>query len=147
MVFLLIVQNLILVPDGLFTCKCHPDAVIEIKCPCYIRDQMIKDSGCNFLNQSFDGELTLKESHQYYTQVQSQMTITYENFVILLSDKEKDFFYKKIEYNDQHSEKVERNLSIFLKSYVCPVLFQLRFLTYCGKFGDVLLEKLSLIHI
>ena len=39
------------------------------------------------------------------------MAITHRKLCYFVVWTEKDFFYKKIEYNDQHWEKVERNLA------------------------------------
>ena len=40
-------------PDGMFSCACHGDAVIEIKCPFKIRKKTIKDGvhECDFLEE------------------------------------------------------------------------------------------------
>lgn len=73
-------------PDGVRSCACHGDGLVEVKC-CYkhkdlaVRDIPAQDSGFYLEKDT----LTLREGHRYYTQVQFQMYVlekTYCDFVV-----------------------------------------------------------------
>jgi hypothetical protein len=64
-------------PDALVSCDCCTPAILEIKCPYSIRDQdvLVAWDQTGYLQKGQDGEITLKESHKYYSQIQGQMAI------------------------------------------------------------------------
>ena len=71
-------------PDGIVTCECHGDGVIEIKCPYKFKDssvsEMIASEGF-YLSDTHQ----LKRTHPYFTQVQQQMYVfgcEYCHFVV-----------------------------------------------------------------
>ena len=60
-------------PDGVTTCGCHGDGLVEIKCPFSARHtNSLSSQTCGFLTEA--GFLDRK--HRYYTQVQGQLMIT-----------------------------------------------------------------------
>ena len=80
-------------PDGLVSCSCHGDGVLEVKCPysCRHKDiELVAEENPNFfLVQDEKGILRLKETHQYYYQVQMQMklcNVEYCDFVVWNKD-------------------------------------------------------------
>ena len=64
-------------PDAVASCKCHGFCVVEIKCPFNIRDKLITEnvSECSFLELNEMGNIQLKRSYKYYTQVISQIAL------------------------------------------------------------------------
>ena len=63
-------------PDGLVSCGCSGNGVLEIKCPYSCRQKDLVEASEDssfFLCQSEKGVIKLKESYQYYYQVQMQM--------------------------------------------------------------------------
>lgn len=75
-------------PDGLVTCDCCGQRVIEIKCPFSCRERNFKkaseDSPSSCLETSHD-EFKPKEQHAYFYQIQLQMRlceVDYGDFVI-----------------------------------------------------------------
>ena len=52
-------------PDGMFSCKCHEDYVIQIKRPFKLRDRFLKEgiNDCDFL-EILDGKIHLKSPIQ-----------------------------------------------------------------------------------
>ena len=57
-------------PDGVISCDCCGNGVVEIKCPycCKQKDLItvaVEDSGL-FLYEDEEGAVELKQSHQYY---------------------------------------------------------------------------------
>ena len=75
-------------PDGLVSCGCCGNGVLEIKCPYSCRQKDLVEASEDssfFLCQSEEGVIKLKESHQYYYQVQMQMkfcNVEYCDFVV-----------------------------------------------------------------
>ena len=60
-------------PDGVTTCGCHGDVLVEIKCPFSARNaNSLSSQTCGFLTEA--GFLNCK--HRYYKQVQGQLMIT-----------------------------------------------------------------------
>ena len=59
-------------PDGIVSCDCCGEGVVEIKCPYNERECSLQNGveNVDFLEQSADG-LHLKETHVYYYQVQA----------------------------------------------------------------------------
>ena len=53
----------------------------------------------------------------------------------------KDLIVELIEPNDIHYQNVERSLSIFFRSYICPILLGYKELSFCAKCAKVLLEQ------
>ncbi|KAH8025144.1 hypothetical protein HPB51_003986 [Rhipicephalus microplus] len=70
-------------PDGLVSCTCCGDGVLEIKCPYDGRDGTVRElatspSSCIILQR---GELRLRTDHAYYYQVQLQMVLCKKNLL------------------------------------------------------------------
>ena len=130
-------------PDGMFSCACHGDAVIEVKCPFKIRKKTIKDGvhECDFLEEDpVSQKPRIKRSHKYYTQIISQMAVTGRKFGLFVVWTEQDMMIEEIKFDDAHWGKVEQNLVIFFKGYVCPVLLGLKQIFFCPTCDVVLLE-------
>ena len=66
-------------PDGLVSCDCCGKGVLEIKCPysCKQKDlvKAVEEDSQFFLYESEVGAIKLKESHQYYYQVQMKLKL------------------------------------------------------------------------
>lgn len=122
-------------PDGICTCKCNccSDMVLEIKCPFSIRDKSVHESWgeTDFLEQNGD-EIVLKQSHKYYTQIQSQLALTKCRrgyFVVWTSVGEP--IIQIVDIDSEFCSKVINNLVIFFKSYVAKYLLGLKELHFC----------------
>ena len=61
-------------PDGLVTCCCG-SGLLEIKCPFSLRYADPKISSPPYIRKDSDGNLFLKESHSYYSQIQLQIAV------------------------------------------------------------------------
>ncbi|KAH9380660.1 hypothetical protein HPB48_015870 [Haemaphysalis longicornis] len=69
-------------PDGLVTCSCCGEGVLEVKCPYNGRNGTVKElalskSACVSLT---GGKLRLRTDHSYYYQVQLQMFVTQRKY-------------------------------------------------------------------
>lgn len=67
-------------PDGMISCECCGNGVLEIKCTYKYKDELptsaIALSDRNYcLKQDETGKIIFSNSHQYYDQVQGQMAI------------------------------------------------------------------------
>ena len=73
-------------PDGMVTCDCCRDGVLEVKCSyCYKNDFPDVDNSRFCMSKTDDGTWSLKHSHTYYYQVQLQMhvcSVEYAYFVV-----------------------------------------------------------------
>ena len=66
-------------PDGIVQFECCGNGVLEIKCPYNAREHSISDAVLegiiDFLDITPHGNIALKQSHQYYYQIQAQIAI------------------------------------------------------------------------
>ena len=73
-------------PDGMVSCKCCGEGVLEVKCPFHIREGLPEDDDPgNFCMTKIDGEWSLKRDHSYFFQVQTQLQVCrlpYADFVL-----------------------------------------------------------------
>ena len=70
-------------PDGLISCDCCGSGIIEIKCPYKYRDESPQDvqDPKFYLEFNDEGELHLSKSHEYYYQVQGQLSVCEKDYV------------------------------------------------------------------
>jgi hypothetical protein len=131
-------------PDGIFTCRCCPPSTIEVKCPYSVRDSDIfaKDvhKKVDFL-ELVEGELVLKRSHKYYSQVQGQMwTCGVQQCYFIVWTQVNKPLYEKIYFDQIYFETLVNNLTIFYKTYVLPYLLCFRELRECPHCEKVILH-------
>ena len=129
-------------PDGIANCKCHGKTLIEIKCPFNIRNKTIQEGvhECLFIVEK-DGALTLSRTDRYYTQIISQMGVTSIHTCYFIVWTLKEIFVQIVKFDKQLWNKVNTNLKLFHKSFVCPVLLEFKPITFCGNCDTVLLEE------
>ena len=68
------------------------------------------------------------------------MAVTGRKFGLFVVWTEQDMMIEEIKFDDAHWGKVEQNLVIFFKGYVCPVLLGLKLIFFCPTCDVVLLE-------
>lgn len=61
-------------PDGFVSCDCFGVSVIEVKCPFCVKSESKLDS-VSYLDQNSEGKLILNRKHQYFYQVQTQLSV------------------------------------------------------------------------
>ena len=80
-------------PDGIVQCECCGNGVLEIKCPYNAREHSISDAVLegiiDFLDITPHGNIALKQSHQYYYQIQAQIAIWQLDMLTWLSGQHK----------------------------------------------------------
>ncbi|XP_035685431.1 uncharacterized protein LOC118422035 [Branchiostoma floridae] len=71
-------------PDGLVTCKCCGEGILEVKCPMCVKDKTFESEADQqhrqFCLELRGQRLQLKHSHPYYFQVQAQLACTGRNY-------------------------------------------------------------------
>ena len=113
-------------PDGLVSCSCHGDGTLEIKCPYSCREkdleQVAEENSNFFLVQDDDGILRLKETHQYYYQVQMQMkfcNVQYCDFVVWNKDV---WINQRIELKSEFIDDAISRTESFIRLGILPEL-------------------------
>ena len=89
-------------PDGIVSCDCCGTGVVELKCPYCAKSAT--DHSC--LTTDSSNCTTLKHSHQYYYQVQTQLfvcDVTYADFVVWVAGK---FHHERIFRDDGFWEDI-----------------------------------------
>ncbi len=73
-------------PDGIISCQCCGEGVLEIKCPYCSRDDLLTDATSvrkDFcLQLTEDGDLRLSKTHMYYYQVQTQVYVDFPDLIV-----------------------------------------------------------------
>ncbi|XP_033635761.1 uncharacterized protein LOC117296806 isoform X2 [Asterias rubens] len=110
-------------PDGLVHCDCCGDGVLEVKCP-YSKKDVPMETACadpSFYLSTSDQGTQLKENHQYYYQIQTQLHSTkrkYCDFVVWIPSQ---IHIQRIEFNANFFKCILEKVSSFYK--VC-ILFE-----------------------
>ena len=129
-------------PDAIMSCKCHVKSTIEIKCPYSLKDKELAFAdidNCSFLVVS-DGQVMLKRTHKYYTQIISQMALTNTNQAYFVVWTQKDLLVEEIKFDPEHWKRVSINVEIFYN--ICLSSTIINKTSYIrGKCDQVLLEE------
>ena len=107
-------------PDGVGSCDCCGEVLLEIKCP-YCRRAADVDDNVDCLEQRND-KLSLKLSHAYYYQVQCQLLLTNKEFCDFVVWTEKAFFMERIAFDESFCEKMVDRATQFFKKVLLPEL-------------------------
>ena len=120
-------------PDGIVDCECCGKAVLELKCPYKIKGQNIIESfkETDFL-EACNGEIHLKTSHKYFTQIQCQMAVLkMKNCFFSVWTGQGTPFTELIKFDGTFWHEIEQGLVLFYKNYVVKVLLGMRTIYYC----------------
>lgn len=105
-------------PDGLVTCDCCEDHLVEIKCPFAYRNWDIDSIPKHkfFL----DHQKTLRENHVYFDQVQGQMAIAKVTKSYFVTMTETDFHFQLISFDEMRWETMKMTLKDFFMIVCSP---------------------------
>ncbi|KAL5013934.1 hypothetical protein ScPMuIL_008204 [Solemya velum] len=103
-------------PDGVASCQCCGDVILEIKCPYCQRDKSVSDE-IDCLEEK-DGQLRLKRSHSYYYQVQCQLLLSNVECSDFVVWTQKDFFTERIKFDDMFCDQMVTQASLLFKDVV-----------------------------
>lgn len=119
--------------DVIFSCSCCGKFCVELKCPYSARQSSISEGWerVDFLHK-VDGNLKLKTTHKYYTQIQGQMKAYNMSkcFFVVWSPIGLPFI-DVVDLDEGHWDEVYRNLLLFFKLYLAKVLLGVRVLRFC----------------
>ena len=104
-----------------FSCSCHENASLEIKCPFSISHISPTDDTAN-LNYLVDSKL--KISHQYYTQCQLQMGITNTKLCYFFVYTAHGFLIDEIEFNAEFYKELIEDCYLFYDQYYLKTFFK-----------------------
>ena len=120
-------------PDGLIYDKEYSDhpGLLEIKCPSNRRNSsladLLKDQSF-YLQQNKNGEILLKKDHHfgYYTQVQMAMGLSQVNYCDFVVFTFKFMAITRVEFDNEHFEKLVLKLNEFYKNFMLPGILLLQ---------------------
>ncbi|XP_033743944.1 uncharacterized protein LOC117329862 [Pecten maximus] len=118
-------------PDLLTSCTCCGKGVVEIKCPvippcskcttkmCSCPDRRLK------CFQYVNGQLSLKENHAYFGQIQGQMAVTGRHFCDFYVYTAYATYQQRIQFNSAFWINMSNNLEYFFKKYMIPDMLKM----------------------
>ena len=106
-------------PDGIITCSCCGTGVLEIKCPKSKEFSDLREDFPDYLVNE-KGKLSLKKSHRYYSQVQSQMGCTNTKFCDFVVYSKKGIIIERIAFDHKAWTNLLDCAEYFFQYHVCP---------------------------
>ena len=100
-------------PDGLVSCNCCGEGLVEIKCPYCARDSPMADVECLKENK-------LDPSHRYSYQVQTQMLVTGRDYCDFVLWSEKEMMVERIEPNERMENEIISKSKAFFLHVILP---------------------------
>ena len=107
-------------PDGIVTCDCHGQGVLEIKCPASIKNEKPSSDNYVHLKQNEKGECFLSRNSEYYFQIQGQMAISKVEYGDFFVFTPKGNFTERIHFDKHFWKKLLLKLNEFWKQFVAP---------------------------
>ncbi|KAM4537015.1 uncharacterized protein PAE49_021422 [Odontesthes bonariensis] len=115
-------------PDGLVSCACCGDGLLEIKCPFSGKDVGLQAAAENrgFCLQLSNGAYNLQRDHGYYYQVQAQLFVTGKqhcDFVVWCTKEgNQELFIERIAADHQFFSSALAAATTFFKQGILPEL-------------------------
>ena len=107
-------------PDGIASCDCCGDVLIEIKCPYCQRNSSVSDSIDCLI--TVNETLELSKSHSYYYQVQCQLLVTGKDFCDFIVWTKEDFFLERISKDPIRCLEITEKSQHFFQNVILPEL-------------------------
>lgn len=113
-------------PDLLISCSCCGDGLLEVKCP-LIPECQLCESFCVCKLPDFifyvNEELSVKQNHAYYVQIQGQLAITKRSWCDLYVYTVNGPFQQRITLDSEfYLNRLLPNLNLFFTDYIVPEL-------------------------
>lgn len=118
-------------PDGLTVCQCCGEGLLEVKCPSSNKFKFKTPTEC-CEDKSFyckldeNNNLSLKQNHKYYYQVQGQMGIANRNHCDFVVWTLKGFEVQRIEFDRKLWDKMVKKLNKFYLEAMMPEMYTSR---------------------
>lgn len=117
-------------PDSCVFCSCCEYGVVEVKCPFSLREKSLLqeiDEGNFYVVRDTDGTFMLRESHQYYYQVQLEMYCTDTRYCDFFVWTPAEFVCIRIEKNETFLRHLVETCTRYWKEVVLKELLQRNF--------------------
>ena len=111
-------------PDGIVSCDCCGTGLLEIKCPFKYKNSVLSDIDDRLfcLEKNSARELQLKKSHDYYTQIQAQLSICNKQYSDFVCWTTNSIHVERIHVDLQFMESIHLKLTRFFTRYLLPEL-------------------------
>ena len=97
------------------------EAVVEMKNPFSIANEIPSVHNLSYLC-TCNGQVTLKQQHQYFAQVQGEMAITKRPLCYFFVYTQKGYHLETIRFNATYWRRLEENLNWFYSKCLSPAL-------------------------
>ena len=112
-------------PDGLVSCSCCGEGLLEIKCPFSIANQSPLESNLVYLERDCNGcVIGLRRNHPYYSQVQAQMGVLGRCWCDFFIYTRHGFYRERIKFDQECWKELVKAAHYFFVEYVAPALLQ-----------------------
>lgn len=108
-------------PDALVSCRCCGTGLVEIKCPSSVKKPSPVTS-LGYLQKTNTGDFRLKDTCNYFTQIQSQMAATGRLWCDFFVYTRHSVHLERIVFNENKWNDVLENAKFFFETYVAPEL-------------------------
>ncbi|XP_077983622.1 uncharacterized protein LOC144438466 [Glandiceps talaboti] len=108
-------------------CDCCRRKVLECKCPYSARDKKPQEAigkEISYIREDSEGVYSLDPSHQYYTQVQTQMALTETSLCDFIVYTDHGLLIIPVQFDQSFWDKVTRNIDLFYLKYIVPEIMQ-----------------------
>ena len=111
-------------PDGVISCDCCGEGLLEIKCPYKYRNNDLStvNDPKFYLQQSDDGKLALSHNHAYYHQIQGQLAICERAYCDFVCWTLRGIHTERIELESSYLGSVKTKLDAFFVKAILPLL-------------------------
>ena len=112
-------------PDGVVSCACCGEGLVEVKCPYCVRDEDAVNHKCLITDDK--GVKVLDQTHAYYYQIQTQLFVCEKEFCDFVIWTKSDMHYIRIVPDDRFWSVVSAKAQWFHQKVILPELL-------CGMF-------------
>ena len=114
-------------PDGLVSCECCGEGLLEIKCPYSIRHTTPTSADTPkdfYLKRNDDGILKLSPTHKYYYQVQGQMAVCERKYTYFVCWTPHGLHLERIQYDTRFFSSIKPRLDDFFLDVILPAVLR-----------------------
>jgi hypothetical protein len=106
-------------PDGLTSCECCGQGIVEIKCPSSVKEHAnVASAEC--LAVDHEGNIRLKRTDKYYTQIQGQLAIVGVDFCDFVVYNPVHIHVERIRFDQGYWKSTKENLRRFYMEHLLP---------------------------
>ena len=118
-------------PDGIVSCACCGEGLLEIKCPYSKRDIDLQVAARErgFYLEHTDNGMKLLSTHQYYYQIQGQMAVCGYMYCDFVCWTTRGMHCERIEYDPTFFNSIKPKLDLYFRTVMLPRMI-------CGKPGQ-----------